>query len=390
MTRLCIVGGALQGMEAVFLASKAGYETVVIDRRRDAPALSLCDEPMVTDPVADPDSAAGIISGCDAVLPACEEIDLLESLSTICRSTGTPLLFDLDSYRVSSSKLESNRVMESVGAPLPRPWPECGFPVIVKPSGFSGSVGVSVAGDESELAAGLDVVRGLGDEPVVQEFVHGKSVSIEVIGNGDDALAYVTTEVVLDHNYDCKMVLCTPDILTDEDDGEFASIGEKVARGIGLRALMDVEAILTANGLRVLEIDARIPSQTPAAIWAATGINLVRELVEITLGRGLGERSGDRPIRSSAYFHLVYSHGVLSTCGEKEFSHVERPHMANGLFGTDEAITDYEPGRDEWRGTFIVRGGSRIDVLSRFDETVFKIMEVCGATRFVNRSPEVI
>ena len=134
----------------------------------------------------------------------------------------------------------------------------------------------------------------------------------------------------------------------------------------------------------------RIPSQTPAAIWAATGINLVRELVEITLGRGLGERSGDRPIRSSAYFHLVYSHGVLSTCGEKEFSHVERPHMANGLFGTDEAITDYEPGRDEWRGTFIVRGGSRIDVLSRFDETVFKIMEVCGATRFVNRSPEVI
>lgn len=36
--RLCIVGGALQGMEAVFLASKAGYETVVIDRRPDAPA----------------------------------------------------------------------------------------------------------------------------------------------------------------------------------------------------------------------------------------------------------------------------------------------------------------------------------------------------------------
>ena len=31
--RLCIVGGALQGMEAAFLGKKAGFETVVIDRR---------------------------------------------------------------------------------------------------------------------------------------------------------------------------------------------------------------------------------------------------------------------------------------------------------------------------------------------------------------------
>lgn len=390
MTRLCIVGGALQGMEATFLASKAGFETVVIDRREEAPALSLCDEPVVMDPVVDPDSAADIISGCDAVLPACEEMDLLESLSSICGSTGTPLLFDLDSYRISSSKLESNRIMECVGAPLPKPWPECGFPVIVKPSGMSGSVGVSVANDETELAAGLEKVHDLGDDAVVQEFVHGKSVSIEVIGNGADARAYVTTEVVLDYNYDCKMVLCTPDILTREDDIRFAEVGEMVAKAIGLRALMDVEAILTADGLRVLEIDARIPSQTPATIWAATGINLLQELVEISLGREIQRSPRQHSGHSSAYFHLVYSHGALSTCGEKEFSHVVRPHMTEGLFGTDEAITDYEPGKSEWRGTFIIRGESRDDVLSRFDETVFKIMEVCDATRFVNRSPEVI
>ena len=50
MTRIAIVGGALQGMEAVLLSKAAGYETVVLDRKAHAPALSICDEPVVLDP----------------------------------------------------------------------------------------------------------------------------------------------------------------------------------------------------------------------------------------------------------------------------------------------------------------------------------------------------
>ena len=33
--RIAIVGGALQGMEAVLLSNAAGYETVVLDRKKD-------------------------------------------------------------------------------------------------------------------------------------------------------------------------------------------------------------------------------------------------------------------------------------------------------------------------------------------------------------------
>lgn len=36
-----IVGGKLQGMEAVYLARRAGIRTLVIDRREDAPAVSI-------------------------------------------------------------------------------------------------------------------------------------------------------------------------------------------------------------------------------------------------------------------------------------------------------------------------------------------------------------
>ena len=113
-TRLCIVGGALQGMEAVFLGHEAGYETVVIDRKPDAPALSICDEPHVLNPLTDVKEALRVFSTCDAVIPACEELDLLEALDDMLGGSGIPFLFDLDSYDVSCSKNLSNEVMASV------------------------------------------------------------------------------------------------------------------------------------------------------------------------------------------------------------------------------------------------------------------------------------
>ena len=115
--RICIVGGALQGMECVLLARAAGYRTVVVDRRPDAPALSLCDEPAVMDPVADPTGFSEVANGCDFVIPACEDVRMLDFLAGSVDADS--LLFDRDAYAVTSSKLESNRLMSSLGVPMP-------------------------------------------------------------------------------------------------------------------------------------------------------------------------------------------------------------------------------------------------------------------------------
>lgn len=385
--RLCIVGGALQGMEASFLAHEAGYETVVIDRRRDAPALSVCDEPHVLDPLKESDEASRILESCDAVIPACEEIDLLEHLDRTLSGTSVPFLFDIDAYDVSSSKNRSNGIMESVGVPLPGHWPECGFPVVVKPSSQSGSVGVSVAFDRAGVDRGLEIVRSIGDEPVIQEFVHGKSVSIEVIGDGDTARSFVTTEVVLDSDYDCKIVRCSPDVLPERDDTEFRDIGRRVAEAIGLKALMDVEAIMTPRGLRVLEIDARIPSQTPAAILTATGVNLLEELVTGSIGSPAGRRPDGG---SGIYWHLHFRDGVLRTTGEKEFSKVRSPTMAAGLFGSDRSISDYVPGASEWHGMFMVSGRTPEEAESRRLRVLDSISDACGVREYIDGAPEVV
>ena len=61
MPRIAIVGGALQGMECTLLCRKAGFESVVIDRRENAPAISLADGHCIVDPVTDPDTLKSTI-----------------------------------------------------------------------------------------------------------------------------------------------------------------------------------------------------------------------------------------------------------------------------------------------------------------------------------------
>ena len=385
--KIGIVGGALQGMEAVFLSNKAGFETLVIDRKEEAPALSISDAHEILDVTKDRKKAERILSDCDAVVPACEEIEALRTLDSIMKNSDTPFLFDLDAYTVSSSKERSNEIMAEAGVPLPRPWPECGFPAIVKPSAQSGSVGVSAVNSSSEMDAALRVVEDLKDVPIIQEFVSGKSVSIEVIGGKGAAVPFVTTEVVLGSDYDCKMVLCEPNVLPKADNDLFAEIGRGIAEAIGLKGLMDVEAIYTNNGLRVLEIDARIPSQTPAAVWAATDINILEELVSLSAGKSTGRKNRNG---CSAYEHYLVEDDKLITCGEKVFGKINRPRLEDRFFGADEAITDYLPGKGAWRATVITKGRNPAEVLEKRKRFIRNVMEECELEEYTDRSPRMV
>lgn len=384
--KIAIVGGILQGMELTYLARKAKYESVVVDRDPSAPAASFADSFVQCDVVSEPEKAREIFADCDAVIPAMEEADALASLDSILGGMNVPFLFDLRSYGISSSKIESNKVMARDGIPLPRPWPECGFPAIVKPSSQSGSVGVSVARNDAELERGLRKVEKLGDEPVVQEFVSGKSVSVEVIGDGTSSRSYVTTEVVLDSNYDCKQVVCEPGILPPAEDGAFGMMAETIADAMHLNGLMDLEAIYTDRGLRVLEIDARFPSQTPAAVLAGTGVNLLEEFVKSRCG---GTPATPSP-GCSIYEHFTVSDGIIRTCGEKEFAHVDRPYVDKDFFGADEAITDYGRNANVWRATIINKGRTMQECLHKRREFITSVMKDCDLDEFIDKSPEMM
>lgn len=372
--KLGIVGGALQGMEVAYLARKAGYSTVVIDRWDQAPAFSMADEHAILDVVAD-DEARRILMSCDAVMPANEDLETLESLAVMLRN-GPPLIFDLQAFRLSRSKALSNKLFRSLNVPMPLEWPESGFPVIIKPSEESGSVGVSRANNEAQLRRGLDRARQFGEGVVVQEFVSGRSVSIEVIGNGERFLPLVTTEVHFDHSFDCKMVTSPAELDFDEDQFRDASV--KVASSLPLRGIMDVEAMVSGSTAKLIEIDARFPSQTPTAVYHSAGINMVSMLVDLFIEDRL-EVPEPALRRTVIYEHLIVKDGTLYFNGEGGLVHHPGMVVRPGMFGADEVITDYRSDRESWAATLIFTGEGRAETLRKRRRALRNVMSVISS-----------
>ena len=117
---VAVVGGALQGLEITFLAKKAGFETVLLDRRCDVPATGICDRFVAMD-LTDHEALTGALGSVDLVLPAAENAHALQSLVRWCEKNRMPLAFDPAAYAISSSKKASDALFRRLGIPTPSP-----------------------------------------------------------------------------------------------------------------------------------------------------------------------------------------------------------------------------------------------------------------------------
>jgi pyrrolysine biosynthesis protein PylC len=386
--RLAIVGGKLQGVEAAYLAAKAGYETVLVDRREAPPAAGLADRHVVMDVTADEGRSRAVLGACDAVLPACEDDATLAWLVAHVPAWDVPLLFDPESYAVTSSKLASNALFERLDVPRPRPWPEGGFPLVVKPSAASGSEGVKVVRDEKGLREARARLEEAGHEVVVEEYVAGPSLSLEVLCWDGRAVPLQVTGLEFDEGYDCERVVApvgeraaaaTP--AGDEWEravppgllAAFDAVTVRLAEGLGLRGLMDVEVMLHDGQPKVLEIDARLPSQTPTAVYWSSGLNIV-ELLQRTFREGRLPAIDRRSRGACVFQHVRAQDGRLGVRGEHVMGGARPLALVPGFFGAHEALTDYQPGSGSWSATLITLGATVGEARRAADEVVVAVV----------------
>jgi pyrrolysine biosynthesis protein PylC len=351
---VAVVGGNLQGIEAAYLAKKAGWEVTVIDRNAVVPAAGLGDRfrRVNIKTAADLERA---LKGVDLVIPALENDAALACLERWSQNSEIPFAFDALAYSISSSKLKSDQLFARMDVPTPLPWPECDFPVLAKPSMGSGSQKVSVFHNSEDLNAHQDESV---EEWVLQQFVPGPSYSIEVIGRPGYYLPLQVTDLQMDANYDCKRVLAPTD-LTPSLISEFEKISRLIADQMALKGLMDVEVILHDRTLKVLEVDARLPSQTPTAVFWSTGINILELLADLFLGNATPRRGDMAAPIGVVYEHIRVTPHRLEVAGEHLISGADALQIRENFFGADEAITNYTPHRQEWVATLIVSEKTR-------------------------------
>ena len=367
---MAVFGGKLQGVEATYLAHKAGWEVRVVDKNDQVPASGLCDSFVQADVTLGQDLFR-VLADVDLVIPALEDDDALSCLTRWCREAVVPFAFDPDAYAVSSSKLKSAELFSQSGLPVPLPWPDCGFPVLAKPSRGSGSEAVEIFHDVDALKR-----RFAAPFPppgwVLQAYLDGSQHSLEVMGVPGHYRALQVTDLFVDEIYDCKRVVA-PTGLSPERVAEFERLSLRIAEALQLRGIMDVEVILNQEGFKVLEIDARLPSQTPITVYGSTRQNMVHILGKLFSDNFTETASGTDTVRGTVYEHIRVSSELLETKGEHIMTTGGPLYLRQDFFGADEVITDYDSAKKSWVATLIITETDRSSALARRDRIMEEI-----------------
>ena len=382
--RVAVIGGNLQGVEATYLAKKADWEVIVIDQKPAVPATDLCDQ-FIQHDICNARDFENLLKGIDLIFPALENEAALRILNDCAHTGGYPFALDYSAYQVSSSKLKSDRLFEQSAVPAPRPWPDCDFPVVAKPSVGSGSQGVAILENETDL----DAYQSDPDHQwVIQEYVQGPSYSIEIIGRPGQYTPLQVTDLNMDAGYDCKRVLA-PSKLSEKLITEFENISIKIANALALNGLMDVEVIHHKNSLKVLEIDARFPSQTPTAVYWSTGLNMFESMANLFLDRDDQKVFEPATEKGVIYEHIEVSSHLIQVSGEHIISGVDDLCIEQNFFGADEAITNYAPGRQNWVATLIVSDTDRQSAWEKRNRVIADIKNHFKIDTVLDPSPNV-
>ncbi|GIF13283.1 carbamoyl-phosphate synthase large subunit [Actinoplanes teichomyceticus] len=169
-----------------------------------------------------------------------------------------------------------------------------GYPVLVRPSYVLGGRGMEIVYDEPTLRGYIERATEISpDHPVLVDRFLDDAIEIDV-----DALCDATGEVYLGgvmehieeagiHSGDSACSL-PPITLAASHIAEVRRYTEALARGIGVRGLMNVQYALKDEVLYVLEANPRA-SRTVPFVSKATGVQLAKAAARIMLGATVAE-----------------------------------------------------------------------------------------------------
>ncbi|MDD1776088.1 MAG: 3-methylornithine--L-lysine ligase PylC [Candidatus Methanomethylicus sp.] len=355
--KLCIVGGKLQGLEAVYLAKKAGIEAVLIDMDPEPPAQGIADEFHCINVLHNAE-VIEIIRGCDGILPANENRETLVFLEAIAGKMGIPYFQDNNAFWISSDKSKSKALFDSLQIPQPKHWPECGFPVIVKPAAMSGSVGIHKVKSRIELDKAVQEVSLIDKKIIIQKYIDGLALSLELISLNGNVVPLQITELEFDEEYGCKRVIA-PDAASESSRRLFIEISKKIASGLKLKGLTDTQAIVDDKGVPlIIEINARLPSQTPTTVLHSSGINMVQLLADVYANNKLPNLKAE-PKKAVIFEHIKVAGNMISVKGEHIIGESKNLRLEKGFLGADEAITNLSKNDKVGVATLIIKEDSR-------------------------------
>lgn len=178
-----------------------------------------------------------------------------------------------------------------------------GYPVLVRPSYVLGGRGMEIVYDDGALERYINRATEISpDHPVlVDRFLdHATELDVDALFDGKELFLAGVMEHIEEagiHSGDSACVL-PPVNLSSDGLAEIRSATEKIARGVGVRGLVNIQFAIEDGRLYVLEANPRA-SRTVPFVSKAIGVPLAKAAAQISLGKSIAELRSDGLLPSS-------------------------------------------------------------------------------------------
>ncbi|MBZ4323261.1 carbamoyl-phosphate synthase large subunit [Streptomyces huiliensis] len=298
-------------VHASFALSDAGFETVMVNCNPETVSTDydtsdrLYFEPLTLEDVLEivhAEQQAGPVAGVIVQLGGQTPLGLAQAL----KDNGVPIVgTSPEAIDLAEERGAFGRVLTEAGLPAPKYGTafsfdeakaiaaEIGYPVMVRPSYVLGGRGMEIVYDEPSLAGYLERHAGLIDRhPVLIDRFLDDAIEIDVDALYDGHELYLGgvmehIEEAGIHSGDSACAL-PPITLGGHDIKRLRTSTEAIAKGVGVRGLINIQFAMAGDILYVLEANPRA-SRTVPFTSKATAVPLAKAAARISLGATVAE-----------------------------------------------------------------------------------------------------
>ena len=313
--KLAIVGASYLQVPLVMKAKEMGIETHCFAWADKAACKEIAD---YFYPIS--------VLGKELILKECERTGI-DGITTIATDIAVPtinyvaskigLVSNPDEYScITTNKYLMRKCFSENGVPSPRyilakeEHPEVygmTFPMIVKPTDRSGSIGIEKVYEKEELYNAIERARkySFKHEAIVEEFVDGCEVSVETISwKGEHYILTITDKVTTEAPYFVELEHHEPSLLPIDLQSKIKAIVLNALDALHIQyGASHSELKITKDGdIRVMEIGARMGGDFIGShlVQLSTGYDFVKGVIDIALGHF------EKPVVHNDHFSGIY------------------------------------------------------------------------------------
>lgn len=196
---------------------------------------------------------------------------------------------------------------------------EIGFPVLVRPSYVLGGRAMEIVYNEHELDHYMtNAVKENSEHPIlIDRYLTGKEVEIDAICDGETVVIPGIMEHIERagvHSGD-SIAVYPPQNISDEQIATLVDYTERLAKGLNVIGLMNIQYVLYEGGVYVIEVNPR-SSRTVPFLSKITEIPMANLATKVILGqklKDLGYKNGLAPVKNGVYVKVpVFSFSKLT------------------------------------------------------------------------------